>query len=68
MDGSPDVCRLELLAQVTPVWAESETELIASRSAEVDLERICKDTHGYVGADLAAELLEAGDVRGARAM
>ena len=40
------ICRLELLAQVTPVWAESETELIASRSAEVDLERIRELNYG----------------------
>lgn len=26
---------------------------------QVDLERICKDTHGYVGADLAALCTEA---------
>ena len=40
------ICRLELLAQVTPVWAESETELIASRSAEVDLNRIRELNYG----------------------
>ena len=34
------ICRLELLAGVSPVWAESEPTLLASRSAEVDLDRI----------------------------
>ena len=40
------ICRLELLAQVTPIWAETERELIASRSAAVDLERIRELNYG----------------------
>ena len=40
------ICRLELLAQVTPMWAQQEPTLIASRSAEVDLQRIRELNYG----------------------
>ncbi|KAK4345736.1 hypothetical protein RND71_035912 [Anisodus tanguticus] len=49
--GVPDeVGRLEVLRIHTKNMKLAE---------EVDLERICKDTHGYVGADLAALCTEA---------
>ena len=40
------ICRLELLAQVAPVWAGKEQALLASRSANVDLERIRELNYG----------------------
>ena len=40
------ICRLELLAQVAPVWASREPALLASRSADVDLERIRELNYG----------------------
>ncbi|CAI0471417.1 unnamed protein product [Linum tenue] len=58
--GVPDeVGRLEVLRIHTKNMKLAEDILKSSCNVQVDLERISKDTHGYVGADLAALCTEA---------
>ncbi|PIA26733.1 hypothetical protein AQUCO_09000002v1 [Aquilegia coerulea] len=49
----------EIFCEGEPVKREDEDRLDEVGYDDVDLERISKDTHGYVGADLAALCTEA---------